>query len=103
VPLYRFNFVTGSTLRLMSGDDPESLKQLPDDLRPFVENMVHSNKMNIQMPKAHPNFGPAIGDDGQMRDRLERMEQQLDEMQKRLNSPNQPSNDKSTGQAESNK
>ena len=34
------------------GDDPESLKKLPEDLRPFVERMVHSGGgMNIQMPK----------------------------------------------------
>jgi membrane-associated protease RseP (regulator of RpoE activity) len=92
----------GSDTWNIVGDDPESLKQLPDDLRPFVENMVHNNHVNIQVPKMNPNLG-GPGDNGQMRDQLQRMEQQLNEMQKRLNGPNPPSADKSNDQAESNK
>jgi membrane-associated protease RseP (regulator of RpoE activity) len=93
----------GSDTWNIVGDDPESLKQLPDDLRPFVEHMIHNNGMNIQMPKFQQNFGGPAIDNGHMRDRLERMEQRLEEMQKRLNGPNQPSDDKSNNQAESNK
>lgn len=91
----------GSDTWNIIGDDPESLKQLPDDLRPFVENMVHNNKMNVQMSQIHPNLG-GPGDNGQMRDQLQRMEQQLNEMQKRLNGTNQPSGNKSNDHAESN-
>lgn len=66
------------------GDDPESLKQLPEDLRPFVERMVHGQGM-VEMPHfnrplpAPPGFG-----DGQLQDRLERMEKRLEQLQKRL-------------------
>jgi len=93
----------GSDTWNIVGDDPESLKQLPDDLRPFVEHMIHNNGMNIQMPKFQQNFGGPAFDNGKMRDRMERMEQRLEEMQKRLSGPNQPSGDKSNDQTESNK
>ncbi len=67
------------------GDDPESLKQLPDDLRPFVERMIHGHGgMKIDMPNFDRRIpGPAM-DDGRLRERLERMEQRLEELQKRL-------------------
>jgi membrane-associated protease RseP (regulator of RpoE activity) len=84
------------------GDDPESLKQLPDDLRPFVEQMVH-NGANIQMPKLQPGFGGPALDNGGMRERMQRMEQRLQEMQKQLNGPNQSNDNKSSDQPESNK
>ena len=43
------------------GDDPESLKQLPEDLRPFVEQMLHGNGgMHIHMP----NFEQRLGGTG---------------------------------------
>ena len=62
--------------------------------------------MNIQMPQM-PRFqqglgGPAV-DNGGMRERMQRMEQRLEEMQKRLNGSTQPSDDKSNDQPESNK
>jgi hypothetical protein len=88
------------------GDDPESLKQLPEDLRPFVEQMVHSGGMNIQMPQM-PRMQPGLGgpalDNGGMRERMQRMEQRLEEMQKRLNGSNQSNDNKSNDQPESNK
>lgn len=63
----------------VSGDDAESLKKLPEDLRPAVEQMLHgASPMNLHMGGA-PNSG-----DGRLRDRLERMERQLQEMSKRL-------------------
>ena len=67
------------------GDDPESLKQLPEDLRPFVERMMHGHGgMKIDMPNFDRRIpGPAV-DDARLQDRLERMEQQLEELQKRL-------------------
>ncbi len=65
------------------GDDPESLKQLPEDLRPFVEQMVHGTGV-VEMPHFNrPVPGPGIGD-GRLQDRLERMEKRLEELQKRL-------------------
>src|SRR6185312_4338118 len=36
----------------VAGDDPESLKSLPADLRPFVEQMLHGGG---RLP--NPNFG----------------------------------------------
>ncbi len=66
------------------GDDPESLKKLPNDLRPFVEQMLHG-QMNMHMPQMGPN-GPGL-DANHLRQRMERMEQQLQDMQRRLLGP----------------
>lgn len=72
------------------GDDPESLKQLPEDLRPFVEGMLRGHGGMVQTPHFdRPVPGPGFGD-GRLQDRLERMEKRLEELQKRLG----------TGQAE---
>lgn len=77
------------------GDDPESLKKLPDDLRPYVEQLLHGGAMRFHMPQLGPGapggaggagMGPDM-DSGRMRDRLERMERRLEEMQKRLMGP----------------
>jgi hypothetical protein len=65
------------------GDDPESLKQLPEDLRPFVERMLQGNSGGIQMPNFEHRLG-APGMDRGLGDRLERMEKRLEELQKRL-------------------
>lgn len=66
------------------GDDPESLKQLPEDLHPFVEGMLRGQGGMIQMPHFdRPVPGPGFGG-GQLQDRLERMEKRLEELQKRL-------------------
>jgi hypothetical protein len=64
----------------VSGDDPESLKQLPEELRPSVERMLRGNS---GLPLPNRRLGPAFNDGG-LRERLERMEKQLEEMQKRL-------------------
>jgi hypothetical protein len=66
------------------GDDPASLKQLPEDLRPFVERMLQGRTMpgrNHHQPGEHmiPDFG-----DGRLRERLERMEQRMEELQERM-------------------
>jgi hypothetical protein len=62
------------------GDDPGSLNQLPEDLRPFVEQMLHGrpNAMNFRRGDL-PEFG-----DGRLRERLERMERRMQELQERL-------------------
>jgi hypothetical protein len=69
-------------------DDPESLKQLPEDLRPFVEGMLHGGRgMQLHMPNFErgPGAGPGPGiGDGQLRERMERLEQRLEEMQKQF-------------------
>jgi membrane-associated protease RseP (regulator of RpoE activity) len=61
------------------GDDPESLNQLPAELRPFVEQMLHGG------PRMHLRRGdmPEFGD-GRLRERLERMEKRMEELQERL-------------------
>jgi len=70
------------------GDDPESLKQLPEDLRPFVEQMLQggaggSMGFGREMGRGEmPGFG-----DGRLRERLERMEQRMQELQERLMAP----------------
>ena len=73
----------------VSGDDPESLKALPEDLRPFVDRMIHGGGQgfNIEMPE-FGNMPHRPGFDGErMRQRLEAMERRLEEMQKRFGVP----------------
>jgi hypothetical protein len=76
----------------VSGDDPESLKQLPEDLRPAVERMLHGDGIQFDLPNFEQRLGPAFNDGG-LRERLERMEKRLEEMQKHF---------RGDGQAESN-
>ena len=79
------------------GDDAESLKQLPEDLRPFVERMLRGNgqaNFNIEMPELgrmpqHPGF-----DGERIRERLEAMERQLNEMRERMLGPEKESDAK---------
>jgi PDZ domain len=91
----------------ITGDDPEALKKLPDDLRPAVERMLHGGGLGGGIggfglgapgfPPQVPNMGPGM-DSNRLREQLERMEKRLDEMQRRMLGPeNQPadkSNDK---------
>jgi hypothetical protein len=76
------------------GDDPESLKKLPEDLRPFVEQMLHGNGggMKMHMPKFEGRVG-APGFDNGFQDRLERMEQQMQALQKQLEGNHAPAGD----------
>ena len=90
----------------IEGDDEESLKQLPDDVRPFVERMLNGqNRMqgfggggfdfnNIEkelqglIPRGMDGFGRArrpdrLGDP--MLERMEQMERRLEELNNRLN------------------
>jgi hypothetical protein len=66
------------------GDDPESLKQLPEDLRPFVEQMLHGESpMNFGLGGSGQGPMPELGD-GRLRERMERMEKRMQEMMERL-------------------
>jgi hypothetical protein len=67
------------------GDDPESLEQLPADLRPFVEQMIHGNAMpDIVMPDI-PNTMPMPQfDDQQFQQRLNEMQEQLQQLQQQF-------------------
>lgn len=80
------------------GDDPESLEKLPDDLRPFVERMLHGGApvgFDFQMPNMERLERRGLGDD-RLSERLEEMERRMEELQRRLLRPN----DENADQAE---
>lgn len=67
------------------GDDPESLNRLPEDLRPFVEQMLHGNtgRLNLRMPwpdGAAPQMDQPIFNEGPLRQRLEELERQVQQL-----------------------
>jgi membrane-associated protease RseP (regulator of RpoE activity) len=68
------------------GDDPASLAQLPEDLRPFVEKLLQSpGQVQMSMPGMPGMMGsPGAFSGGGMQERLHRMEQQMEEMQQRM-------------------
>jgi hypothetical protein len=85
------------------GDDPKSLEQLPEDVRPFVERMIQGDGVGrIQMPNFEHRLGGRGVEDGGLGDRLERMEKRLEELQKRLGNQHAPA-DKSTDSQEDTK
>jgi membrane-associated protease RseP (regulator of RpoE activity) len=66
------------------GDDPESLKQLPEDLQPFVEQMLEgASPMDLHMGRMGQQPMPEFGD-GRLQERMERMEKRMQEMLERL-------------------
>lgn len=75
------------------GDDAESLKKLPEDLRPFVEQMLQGDalfgggarmpNLNLRMPNFDRLNRPGF-DDEQLRQRLDLMERQMNELLERL-------------------
>ncbi|HEY4234184.1 MAG TPA: PDZ domain-containing protein [Lacipirellulaceae bacterium] len=85
----------------VAGDDAESLQQLPDDLRPFVQQLLAQNHeggipggvsgmgtFNMQVP---PQGMPGMmqqqqlgEEDQQLQQRLDSLEQQLKELQQRV-------------------
>ena len=72
------------------GDDPGSLAQLPDDVRPFVEQMMPRNgQMHVAMPVMPnmlqmPTGMPGMFHDETMQQQLQRMEQHLQQMQQQM-------------------
>lgn len=75
------------------GDDPESLNQLPQDLRPFVEQMLRGGSpMPFNIPLPGPRPGRGFGDQ-QLQERLEQMERRMEELQRRLMGPHNPPTD----------
>jgi membrane-associated protease RseP (regulator of RpoE activity) len=66
------------------GDDPASLNQLPEDLRPFVDQMLHGQSRHA-MSFGHPGraISPELGE-GRLRERLDRIERRMQELQERL-------------------
>ncbi len=91
----------------ITGDDPEALKKLPEDLRPTVERMLHGGggmggamggSGSVRLPNfPPPGPGMGLGPDGnRMLEQLQRMEKQLNEMQQRMNGRNNPPVEDST-------
>lgn len=81
----------------VKGDDEEALQELPDDVRPFVEQMLHGQRGMINFGELQgliPNargqaqfdFGGQQFEDAnqQMMDRMEHLEQQLDQLRQQL-------------------
>lgn len=84
------------------GDDPESLEQLPADLRQFVQNMLQSNgrrpgnlgldweaELEQFLPDGFGGLGQrpapeATPQDQEINERVEQLEQELRKLQKRL-------------------
>jgi len=73
------------------GDDPGSLEQLPEDLRPFVEQLLHGGGIQMPIPDVQefnipvPGPGaPGVFHDRQLLERLEAMERHMQELEQRL-------------------
>jgi membrane-associated protease RseP (regulator of RpoE activity) len=84
------------------GDDPESLEQLPEDLRPFVDRMLHGGSpagFDFQMPNFEGMEGRGLGDE-RLQDRLEQMERRMEELQRRLLGPNDGAADEPNAEEE---
>jgi membrane-associated protease RseP (regulator of RpoE activity) len=64
------------------GDDPESLDKLPKDLRPFVQQMLHGRAVDLKL-HGPGRLMPELGE-GRLHDRLKQIEEQMQELQKRL-------------------
>ena len=81
----------------IEGADPEAIDQLPDDVKPYVQQLLGNgpqtdterfnlNELQRQVPQLHRLF-PGGGDEGNFDDRLQAMERQLRELQERLVAP----------------
>ena len=78
------------------GDDEEALLQLPDDVRPFVEQMLRGQGNNLQgeafdlnadlLQQRLPRRLGALGEeaDGALAERIREMERKLQDLQQRL-------------------
>jgi len=77
------------------GDDPGSLNQLPDDVRPFVEQLLHGSMhfgfQGMPMPGAGPMMPQVVpppafqGQD--LQERIEAMERQIEALQQQMMGP----------------
>ncbi len=75
------------------GDDPESHKQLPEDLRPFVEQLLQGNSpMDLTFGRPGQPPKPEFGD-GRLRERMERMEKRMEELMKRFGQESRPADE----------
>jgi membrane-associated protease RseP (regulator of RpoE activity) len=71
----------------VTGDDEESLKKLPEDLRPAVEQMLQGGGVDANFGQM-PEFG-----DGRLRERMERMEQRMQQLMERFNESGETATD----------
>ena len=82
----------GNDSWVIEGDDPRALEDLPSDLRPFVESMLGTTDFQLmpgQLDQLHevlPGFDGAGGGPfgGRLMDRLDGMEQSIEELRERL-------------------
>jgi hypothetical protein len=75
------------------GDDPESLQQLPEDLRPFVEQLLHGNAANrFNFRVGGPEDMPRLDrfNDRGLRERMEQLEQRVQELLEQQRRNNRP-------------
>jgi hypothetical protein len=86
----------------VDGDDPESLQKLPEDLRPFVEQMLQGGSpfggFQMNIPNMRGQIGRGFGDEN-LQDRLEQMERQINELLQRV-APNHPSDNQQQAEQE---
>jgi hypothetical protein len=90
------------------GDDPESLKKLPEDLRPVVQRMLRGGMAfgtgdqvpNVQVPGMDWNFQGRGFDDGRLRERLDQMERRMNQLLERLDRDNRPAGEPKAEQEE---
>jgi membrane-associated protease RseP (regulator of RpoE activity) len=82
------------------GDDAESFKQLPEDLQPFVRQLLGQSQgignFNLPMPpQGMQGMMPQMGDDHEqdLQSQLDEMKQQLKELEQRLGPPSNHSSD----------
>jgi membrane-associated protease RseP (regulator of RpoE activity) len=82
------------------GDDPKSLDQLPEDLRPFVTRMLRGGgpvSFDPQMPNMERLERRGFGDD-RLNERFEQMERRMEELQRRLLGPNGENGDQKSAE-----
>ena len=83
----------------IEGEDPEAIDHLPDDVKPYVQQLLgngqqtgverfNRNNLQRQVPQLHRLF-PGRGEEGNLDDRFQAMEQKLRELQNRLVVPDE--------------
>ena len=83
----------------IEGEAPEAIDQLPDDVKPYVQQLLGNvqqtgvqrfnlNDFQRQVPQLHRLF-PGRGEEGNLDDRFQAMEQKLRELQNRLVAPDE--------------